>query len=558
MAKGGWTIMAFGEGEVRRPSLPRGSAWRIVWTALVLMLLWYFRTWWHSFVLWVYATPALVEAGCLWALVHVLLLRRSRALTRAHVVRWKDQGVPKSAQFRWLWWVSASVGVVLMVLLPIASMWLRFADLARVTAYGTADRLPESTGQIRVMPVEVATRYARDSLQTPQHKLGRHALLPVDGRLSWQFALVPSGLFIKFSLPAGGVAIVDATTQEKNTRLVQQPFRPAEGIHLTDNLWWQAYRQRYFVSGEKPFYVVAQDGRIWTVAPVIGWRHRFSWGIWYTVPVFAGAFVASPEGGVEFVRPGELAAHPVAGGTRVFPEQMARWMAEAWSFRQGMTNALFIHRDQVKVTDVQRDGEEEDRPATNRQPFLMTTRQGLKWFVSAEPFGQSRGIFKVFLVDATTGQVEVLHLPADRTLTGPTMAIDYVRRANPLVDWSRFEIIEPLPFVRNGVLYWKVVVMPEDAAGIAYQAFVDSRNNRVYTVETDAEMERFLAEGPAGLTRAAAQQADRPSALRTPAESQAAGAPPLDPAEMQRLVSEIRERLDALEAQVQAITQAQP
>ncbi|WP_324716486.1 hypothetical protein U7230_14195 [Carboxydochorda subterranea] len=34
------------------------------------------------------------------------------------------------------------------------------------------DRLPESADQIRVMPVEVAKRYARDSLQTPQYTAG--------------------------------------------------------------------------------------------------------------------------------------------------------------------------------------------------------------------------------------------------------------------------------------------------------------------------------------------------------------------------------------------------
>ncbi|MBE3599731.1 MAG: hypothetical protein IMX02_13450 [Limnochordaceae bacterium] len=384
---------------------------------------------------------------------------------------------------------------MLMVLLPLASLWLRYAELARTTEYRPIDRLPESAEQIRVMPVEVAERYARDSLQTPQYTVGRQALVPVEGRLSWEFLLVPSGAVIKGLLPAGGVAVVDATTQEKNTRLIQQPMRPAEGIYLTDNLWWQAYRRRYFVSGEKPFYVPGADGRIWTVAPAIGWRHRWAWGVWYTVPYFAGAFVASPEGRVSFVRAEQLPAHPVAGGTRVFPEQLARWIAEAYAYRRGIVNALFIHQDQVKVTDVSRG---EDGPV-NRQPFLMTTRQGMKWFVSAEPYGRSRGIFKVFLVDAVNGQTEMLSLAADQTLTGPTRAIDYVRRANPLVDWSGFEIIEPLPFVRDGVLYWKVVVMPKDAAGIAYQAFVDSRTNRVYTVQSDEEVARFLAQGPGGV-----------------------------------------------------------
>lgn len=73
-----------------------------------------------------------------------------------------------------------------------------------------------------------------------------------------------------------------------------------------------------------------------------------------------------------------------------------------------------------------------------------------------------------------------------------------MRKANPLVDWSRFQIIEPLPFVRDGALYWKVVVTPQDGAGIAYQAFVDARTNRVYAVEYDEEVARFLPRGAGG------------------------------------------------------------
>ncbi|WP_324668962.1 hypothetical protein [Geochorda subterranea] len=536
---------------MRRPVRPVVP---VLVSVAALAVVWYFRTWLHAPVLWLYATPAVLQALVVWALVHALLLRRWEPLTRVRAVHWKDQtGASRTGHWRGLWWVSVPVGATLVVLLPLVSLWLRHAELGRITDYQPIDRLPESASQIRVMPVEVALRLARDSLQTPQYALGRQALAPVDGRLSWQFLLVPSAAVIKWLLPAGGVAVVDATTQEKNTRLLQRPLRPAEGIHLTDNLWWQAYRRRYFVTGEKPYYLVAPDGGIWTVAPAIGWRYRWRWGLAYTVPYFAGAFVASPEGDVAFLEPEALAAHPVVGGTRVFPERLARWLAEAYGFRRGIVNALFIHHDQVKVTDVERG---EDGPV-NRQPFLMATREGLVWFISAEPYGQSRGVFKVFLVDASTGEVRVLHLPPDQTLTGPTRAIDYVRRANPVVDWSRFEIIEPLPFVRDGVLYWKVVVMPQDAAGIAYQAFVDTRTNHVYAVESDEEVARFLAAGPAGPSAGgvAPVLAGAPR-MMAGAATDGPGVP--DGAEIGQLLQEIRERLDRLERLLQTVEPSLP
>ncbi|MBE3599730.1 MAG: hypothetical protein IMX02_13445 [Limnochordaceae bacterium] len=59
---------------------------------------WFFRTWWHSPVMWLYATPAVLEAAILWVVVH-RLLRRVPGLTRVHSVRWKEQGVESAHSF---------------------------------------------------------------------------------------------------------------------------------------------------------------------------------------------------------------------------------------------------------------------------------------------------------------------------------------------------------------------------------------------------------------------------------------------------------------------------
>jgi hypothetical protein len=73
--------------------------------------------------------------------------------------------------------------------------------------------------------------------------------------------------------------------------------------------------------------------------------------------------------------------------------------------------------------------------------------------------------------------------------------MDFVRRSNPVVDWSRFRMVEPLPFIRDETFYWKIVVIPNDAAGIAYQAFVNSRTNDVTELKTDEEILSFIRAG---------------------------------------------------------------
>lgn len=144
-----------------------------------------------------------------------------------------------------------------------------------------------------------------------------------------------------------------------------------------------------------------------------------------------------------------------------------------------------MHQDQIQIQDVGR----------NRQPFLMDTTDGLKWFISTEPYGASHGVFKIFLVDARTGDIQLYELPREQVLTGPVRAMDYVRRASPVVDWNRFLMAEPLPFVRDGVLHWKIAVIPNDAAGIAYQAFVDSRTNDVVEMRTNEQISAFVKHG---------------------------------------------------------------
>ena len=332
------------------------------------------------------------------------------------------------------------------------------------------------------MPYEVAQRYGRDSLQLSQYRLGTENIAIIDGELSWMFPLIPDGLIITFTLQNKGITYVNATTQARNSSMVWQDMMIGEGMQVTDNLWWNLRRLRYFVRTDDPYYLV-QDGDIYCVVPAISYSYHFSWGLLYTVPRFEGSFLVTASGDIKLLSPDEALEHPVLEDNLVFPETLARNYVAAYQYGYGVLNRFFIHDNQIQIQDVSR---------ANRQPFLMQTIEGLKWFISTEPYGASHGVFKIFVVDARSGALEVYHLPGDEVLTGPVRAMDYVRRSNPVVDWNRFTMVEPLPFIRDGALHWKVVVIPEDSAGIAYQAFVDSRTNDVIELESDADIARFV------------------------------------------------------------------
>jgi len=458
----------------------KGMYWLSILLVIVLGLAWFFRTWLHGLVMLFYTWPVILEAFVLWGLVHLLLISRSYFLNRKQPV--KDTSGNTTGYLKLAWLVSPFVLILFVLVGSLTASFARQVYLARTLNYQSIDRLPESKRSIRLMPRVVAYRYAQDSLQLSQYKLRSDNILVIDDGLHWAFPLSPDGLVISFLKKNHGIITVNASRQDKNARLHEKTMQIGEGMQLTDNLWWNVYRHRYFVNAEEPYYLPF-DGDVLTVVPAISYSLHFRWGVVYTAPHFAGLFVVNSAGDIRFLTPEEARNEPALAGNRIFPEKLARTYIQAHRYRLGVINRLFIHEDQIDLQDGG-DG--------NEQPFLMMTEDSLKWFASAEPYGASHGVFKIFLVDARTGEIQLRELAADETLTGPIRAIDYVRKSNPVVDWGRFDLVEPLPFVRNGVLYWKLAIIPSDAAGIAYQAFVDSRTNEVHEARSDDAITSFI------------------------------------------------------------------
>lgn len=463
---------------------------RWLWLVPPAVLLWYLRTWWHTPVMFLYSRPEFIQGLVISALLSLFVLRRWRCLTAVRKMKSTTThgGVTKTAtyHFRWLPFVIGAVTILFIIVFMLAGSWGRAAYLARTLDYRQLASLPESSGSIRLMPYEVAMRSAKDSLQLSQYRLGTENMVVTGDHLSWVFPLTPDGFVISFLKQNRGIVQVDASTQDKNSSMVSRDMAVGEGMQVTDNLWWNILRHRYFVRTEDPYYI-AHDGDIHTIVPAVSYEFRWSWITVHTVPRFAGVFVVNTAGDVSFLTPDEAQRNPVTAGNRFFPELLAREYVNAYQYRLGVINRLFIHEDQIQIQDVR------SSVQINRQPFLLLTGDGPVWFVGTEPYGESHGIFKIFIVDAVTGELFVHELPEADTLTGPVRAADYVHRANPVIDWSRFSLVEPLPIILNGTLYWKLAVIPSDGAGIAYQAFVDSRTNQVFEARSEAAITAFLA-----------------------------------------------------------------
>lgn len=460
-----------------------GHAKKIILVLILAVLVWYFRPWFHGILMSIYKTPIIIELLFVLSLLYIFVFKKRKTKIKIRTLK-SGELAAKEMNF--------SVAMLMMMMIfmmfsPIFSSLMPQLHLVNELNYKTIENLPETRENIRLMPYEVAYRYSKDSLQLSQYKLGTENIANVDGNLSWMFPLTPDGFVLEFMLKNKGVIFVDATTQKKNTKIVWKDLSVGEGMQVTDNLWWNVYKKKYWIDLDDPFYLVHNE-ELYTVIPAISYSYHHWFGLLYAVPRFEGILMIDSNGNMNFLKPSEARNNPVLSGNRIFPENLARYYVESYVYHKGLINKWFIHDDQIDIEDIS---------SRNRQPFLMETSEGLKWFVSTEPYGESHGIFKIFLVDAEDGSIEKYELPLEETLTGPIKASDFVRRENPIVDWSKFRMIESLPFVTDDTLFWKLAVVPNDAAGIAYQAFVNSKTNEVMEFETDEEIQNFIKSGRA-------------------------------------------------------------
>jgi len=450
---------------------------KIIVLGAIIGLLYFFRPWFHDFAMYFYKNPVVLELIAIWLVLYFLFSEKPKKKRRG--ISENELAVETFQSIRGI-----LLGILLIFFLMggvMFSQYIVFLELPNTLNYNEIQTLPESTQNLRLMPIDTAYRYARDSLQLAQYKLGTQNIVNLNGSLSWVFPLVPDGALLQLLLKNKGIVVVDATVQEKNTEIVEKELEIGEQMQVFDNLYWNLFKKKYFVDVEDPYYI-HKNGEIYTIVPAIGYEYKSYYGLLYALPKFEGLYVVDSSGKIEFWSPEKAKNSELLKGNRIFPETLSRLYIESYAFKKGLINYLFIHEDQIKVQDLE----------NYKQPFLLDTEDGLKWFISTEPYGESHGVFKIFLIDARTGKIDKLSLSLENTLTGPVKAADFVRKNNPRVDWTRFRFAEPLPFFKNGILYWKIIVLPTDAAGIAYQAFVNAETNEVIELETEEQIKDFI------------------------------------------------------------------
>jgi hypothetical protein len=353
-----------------------------------------------------------------------------------------------------------------------ASLTAKQATFAERTELPTVD-------PIRLIPKSVAQRSAQDSFQNPQERLGDSQIVMMNGTLQRVFPRLPDSGILYFINKLTGFVTVEVDTLDRKVAIEDKTFQYAEGIGIFDNLHYRLLTKRYFVDySNEPIYLKDDAGEWVTVVPYITYK-----GFPFTVPQWGGVMIVHANGEMDDLSPEQAQALNYLKGNRIHPKELATYYASAYAYRGGILNKWFLHKNETQVVSLPND----------ESVIHTATTEGFKQIIVAEPYGESYGIYKIFIVDATTGKREIISYDQKSQLTGPVAAADYIKKEFPTFDWTAFSLAEPRPLVVDKQLYWLLSIIPNDSAGIANTVLLNAATNAVTTVKTEPELRDFLA-----------------------------------------------------------------
>ena len=486
---------------------------------VVLVALWFVRPIWHGLAILVWTAPIVWLPPVVVLLIGLLVLRRStqwRTLEELQTPRRPDQKLV----------VFPIIAFLLLVLGSAFNGAFVSRALVANTSYEQIPGLPAG-GQVRLVPREVAEQNASSAFNSSTETLTDFRIVRSAKGLVWTSLRTPQGLFRTFSRNSKGLVILDAEQTARTLRQVDQELKVAPGLQITDNLRWKLLKRHFLVELQDAVGIETPEGAK-IMVPYITRK-----GLIVRRPVLGGVFVVSGDGSIEDLTPEEAQKRPELAGTgRVYPDQLARQVQDAYAYKGGIFNKLFVHEDQTQITDT----------AANQQPYLIDFKGGLgpQWVTVAEPYGRAFAASAIFLTDATTGKTRVWRVPRGKSLSGNRRALEAVRAVSiPGIDFGQavngsgnFRVVEPRPvFVRGGLRYLASII-PVSANAVSKTVVVDAETNKLvarFDNDTDPQAEektqRYLSTGelPDGSTPPSRDVPGTPQAAGTSGASGATG-----------------------------------
>ncbi len=383
----------------------------------------------------------------------------------------------------------------------MSSAWTGAAIYAH-SDYGPLSPATLRGGEVRIKPYEVAQRQIENGLNSPTERATNLHIVKVDGRLAWTSVRDPEGFFRVLTKPTKGVMSVDAISSAPHVMQAgpryDADFRYGPGMRISEDIRWQVYKKKCYSCDVAEMTAVPTAEGPLIIAPYI--RYKGNWFV--RRPTFGGVYLVHPDGRIDDLSPEAAARNQrVRESGRLFPEKLARRIADAYQYKRGVWNALFVHTDQLAVADTEQ----------NRQPFLQDfERLGPQWVTTLKPRGKTFTTAGLITTDAVSGKTRVWLARRDQSLIGNQRALDIVRgegfpgivfaESDAADAAGKFRIVEPRQVFPGGRLAFLLSIIPTAANRVTMSVIVDADSQRVVakfpaTPKGDSDLIAYLGSG---------------------------------------------------------------
>lgn len=352
----------------------------------------------------------------------------------------------------------------------------------------------------RIVPREVDKNQVKGSVSYRQHRLGASDVARTpNGSMAWSYAIEPDDTRNKLLENQRGVALSDMTKMTDRELQFEddERFPIGEGMYLHRSSRWNLVKTDYLSLYNDDSVRFVHNGDAYMSYPKTGheWRVEMVGGIIpvpYTVPVSNGVGVIDTNGDITHYTLTEAQNEPLLDGQRLYPLDVTRKYMESLGYRNGIINQLEMfgsHRGEVELADL-------PAGAGNQQPFIIDMQdEQFSYVIALEPYGEdTRGLDEVWFANAETGEYTYYETGQDNTLLGPERAMGLVRSEDSQTGWGDdFEVVEPIPTVIDGELYWHSKVVPTDNLDVTRNVFVNAHSGETVELLTTDAVRKFMA-----------------------------------------------------------------
>jgi hypothetical protein len=357
--------------------------------------------------------------------------------------------------------------------------------------------LPETSQEhVRVLPENVATKYAESANQLPKYETGHPDIAYNNGTYTWAYGVEPDRLLVSWRGNQWGAYYVDMERTNRHVETEQTMMDTGMGMIWFDNYDYQMKLDNPTAyHADDTSFVFQHDGETHIARSYIehDWKFRFApIPMPYAVPEYGGTQVVDSDGNIEDMSPEEVKESEMMMGQNTYPYDLARFRMKSMQLQHGLLNKWFVGEDVPAVADT---GGFSD----NEQPFTVPTKADgpeLTYFIAATPGGSGDGIYQIYMIDSQSGEIDYVEF--NDTQAGPQKAAGYTRSQNREPTWAAdnndgsTQITEPIPVVIDGTLYWHMRVTPTDGSRVSYTTFVNADSGNVYRADTTEEIYSFI------------------------------------------------------------------